>query len=206
VSDHYFARVPQVPSRPQQVRFRVDGRDYCLTSDRGTFSPDRLDPGTGVLLRSVTEVRGDSLLDLGCGYGPLTCVLAQRAPAATVWAVDVNERALACTQANAAALGLAPRVRVASPEQVPVDVTFDEIWSNPPVRIGKPALHGLLQQWLPRLRPGGRAWLVVARNLGADSLARWLDDQGFACRRHASAAGYRVLEVGFDRLISPDVS
>jgi hypothetical protein len=74
------------------------------------------------------------------------------------------------------------------------------------VRIGKPALHALLEQWLPRLRPGGRAWLVVARNLGADSLARWLAEQGWGCRRHASVQGYRVLEVGFDRLISPDVS
>jgi 16S rRNA G1207 methylase RsmC len=206
VSNHYFTRAPQVPSRPQQVRFRIDGRDYALTSDRGTFSPDRLDPGTGVLLRSVADVTGDVVLDLGCGYGPLTCVLAQRAPAATVWAVDVNERALALTQANAAALGLGARVRVAAPEQVPADVTFDEIWSNPPVRIGKPALHALLEQWLPRLRPGGRAWLVVARNLGADSLARWLAEQGWGCRRHASVQGYRVLEVGFDRLISPDVS
>jgi 16S rRNA G1207 methylase RsmC len=206
VSDHYFARSPQARSRPQQVRFRIDGRDYELTSDRGTFSPDRLDAGTGVLLRSVAQPSGTSLLDLGCGYGPLTCVLAERAPAATVWAVDVNERALGLTQANAAALGLQARVRVAAPEQVPADVTFDEIWSNPPVRIGKPALHALLQQWLPRLRPGGRAWLVVARNLGADSLAQWLTDQGWACRRQASAQGYRVLEVSFDRLISPDVS
>jgi 16S rRNA G1207 methylase RsmC len=206
VTDHYFARTPQVPSRPQQVRFRIDGRDYALTSDRGTFSPDRLDPGTGVLLRSVPTPSGTSLLDLGCGYGPLTCVLAHRAPTATVWAVDVNERALALTQANTTGLGLQARVRVAAPDQVPGDVTFDEIWSNPPVRVGKPALHALLQQWLPRLRPGGRAWLVVARNLGADSLARWLADQGWPCARYASAQGYRVLEVGFDRLISPDVS
>ena len=77
----------------------------------------------------------------------------------------------------------------------PANDGYDEIWSNPPIRIGKAALHDLLRSWLPRLRPGGAARLVVARNLGADSLQRWLIDQGYACERAASAKGFRVLVV-----------
>ena len=135
------------------------------------------------------------MLDLGCGYGVIACVQAQRQPGAEVWAVDVNERARALTATNAAALGVSSRVRVAAPEDVPVDVQVDEIWSNPPIRIGKPALHALLLRWLPRLRPGGTAWLVVAKNLGSDSLQRWLAEQGWDAVRYASVRGYRVLRV-----------
>jgi 16S rRNA G1207 methylase RsmC len=192
---HYFSESPDVPSRPRQVRVRLDGLDYTLTTDRGVFSPDRLDAGTGVLLRAVPAVTGSTLLDLGCGYGPVACVLARRAPQATVWAVDVNERARSLTAANAEACGVADQVRVSAPESVPGDLQLDEIWSNPPVRIGKPALHDLLLTWLPRLRPEGQAWLVMARNLGSDSLARWLPAQGWACTRVASTQGYRVLRV-----------
>jgi 16S rRNA G1207 methylase RsmC len=77
---------------------------------------------------------------------------------------------------------------------VPAEVRFDEIWSNPPIRIGKEPLHALLLTWLPRLAPGGRAVLVVGKNLGADSLQRWLGEQGYPTTRLASAKGFRVLE------------
>jgi 16S rRNA (guanine1207-N2)-methyltransferase len=134
------------------------------------------------------------LLDLGCGYGPIALALAARAPKARVWAIDVNERALALCQANAAAAGL-DNVRVVHPEAVPDDVSLAGIWSNPPVRIGKPALHALLDEWLGRLTPDGRAWLVVHKHLGSDSLHRWLADQGFTVVRRASHQGYRLLDV-----------
>lgn len=194
MTQHYFSDEPSGRSAPREVRCRVDGRSFALSSDRGVFSADRLDPGTAVLLREVRAVGGDTVLDLGCGYGPIACVLALRRPSATVWAVDVNPRARELTVANAAALGVGEQVHVASPQDVPSELTFDEIWSNPPIRIGKDALHQMLRHWLARLRPGGRAWLVVAKNLGSDSLQRWLVDQGFDTRRRASVRGYRVLE------------
>lgn len=197
MAEHYFSDDPAGPRRPRTVRFCLDGHDYALASDAGVFSADRLDPGTGVLLRAVPDSTGSTLLDLGCGYGPITCVLARRNPAATIWAVDVNARARDLTRANADALGVGDRVHVRAPGDVPAEVVFDEIWSNPPVRIGKQALHALLATWLGRLRPDGVAWLVVARNLGSDSLARWLGEQGHACTRHTSVRGYRVLQVRF---------
>ncbi|MDG4804674.1 methyltransferase [Micromonospora sp. WMMD980] len=196
--DHYFTAEPSTPARPREVEFSVAGRDYTLSSAGGVFSADRLDPGTAVLLRKAdlpdADVAGP-LLDLGCGFGPITCVLATVAPAATVWAVDVNERARALTTGNAARIGAADRVRAVAPDDLPADVTFAQIWSNPPIHIGKAELHDLLRRWLPRLTPNGVAWLVVARHLGGDSLHRWLVEQGWQVERHASQKGYRVLRV-----------
>ncbi|GLY23330.1 methyltransferase [Micromonospora sp. NBRC 101691] len=196
--DHYFSSRPASLPQPRQVEFSVAGRDYTLDSAGGVFSADRLDPGTAVLLRKAElpapETTG-ALLDLGCGFGPITCVLATHAPATTVWAVDVNERARELTAGNAARVGAAGRVRVAAPDDVPDDVTFSQLWSNPPIRVGKEELHTLLRRWLPRLAPDGVAWLVVARHLGGDSLHGWLTDQGWQVVRHASQKGYRVLRV-----------
>jgi 16S rRNA G1207 methylase RsmC len=81
------------------------------------------------------------------------------------------------------------------PDDVPDDVQFDGIWSNPPIRVGKHALHDLLQRWLPRLAPNAAATLVVHKHLGADSLAQWLQDEGWAAERQSSRAGYRLLRV-----------
>ena|SRR5690606_31628759 len=195
---HYFSTQPEATRRRRTVEFQVHGRSYALATAGGVFSADRLDPGTAVLLRKAPppppQTTGD-LLDLGCGYGPIACVLATLAPRARVWAVDVNPRARELTAGNAEALGLADRVQVAAPEQVPAGVEFAQIWSNPPVRVGKADLHALLSRWLPRLAPGGVAWLVIARHLGGDSLHQWLLDQGWQAARHASQKGYRVLRV-----------
>jgi 16S rRNA (guanine1207-N2)-methyltransferase len=158
------------------------------------FARDAVDPGTKLLLLDGPPPPGDGdLLDLGCGYGPIAVTLARRAAGARVWAVDVNRRALALCAANAAAAGVV--VRAVPPEEVPADVRFAGIWSNPPVRIGKVELHELLRTWLDRLAPEGRAALVVHRHLGADSLTRWLEAEGWPTTRTGSRMGYRLLEV-----------
>jgi 16S rRNA (guanine1207-N2)-methyltransferase len=191
----YFDPRPAAASRPGRVTLGLPDLTVELDTDRGVFSAGRVDPGTRLLLREAPgpPATGD-LVDLGCGYGAVAVTLALRAPAATVWAVDVNERALDLARRNAAALGAA-NVRVARPDEVPADLRVAGLWSNPPVRVGKAALHDLLGGWLTRLVPGGRAWLVVQRHLGSDSLARWLADAGFPTRRLRSRQGYRLLEV-----------
>jgi 16S rRNA (guanine1207-N2)-methyltransferase len=193
--DHYFSAAPAAPDERRALRVHLRGQDVEVQTAPGVFSAGRLDPGTAVLLEEVPDPpeQGD-LLDLGCGWGPVALALAGLAPRATVWAVDVNARAVDLTAANARALHRTG-VRAVAPDEVPDAVRFAAIWSNPPIRVGKAALHELLLRWLPRLDAGGTAHLVVQRNLGADSLHRWLQEQGWDVQRAASARGYRVLAV-----------
>lgn len=192
---HYF-ETPTGPEERRTIRCRFWETDWRFETANGVFSADGLDLGTAVLLRTHTP-RPDAvrLLDLGCGFGPLAVGLAVASPRAQVDAVDVNPRALALTRDNARALGVGDRVQALTPEEADPEARYDEIWSNPPIRIGKPALHALLATWLPRLAEGGVARLVVGRNLGADSLQRWLIEEGWSCERTASAKGFRVFAV-----------
>src|SRR6266702_4910668 len=192
---HYFEARPAVPSRPRTLRLHLGDLDLKLQSDRGVFGSKGVDAGTLILLKEAPKPppAGD-LLDLGAGYGPIAIALARQAPQARVWAVDVNERALELTRANAGAAG-ATNVTASLPDEVPTGVRFAAIYSNPPVRVGKAPLHELLLRWLPRLDEGASAYLVVQRNLGSDSLASWLAAQGYDVRRLKSKKGYRILEV-----------
>ena len=196
--EHYFSATPGTEFKPRSLTVRLAGADRTVTTAGGVFSPERLDAGTQVLLETVPAPPPHGhLLDLGCGWGPVALSLALESPEATVWAVDVNERALELVRRNASGLGLT-NVNAGVPDGIPDGVRFSTIWSNPPIRVGKTELHALLLRWLPRLEPAASAWLVVQRNLGSDSLHRWLQEElpeGFTVERAASSKGYRVLEV-----------
>ena len=195
MSQQYFAEHPAAQHRPGSVHLVTPDLHLELETDSGMFSPSRLDPGTRLLLDTAPPppARGN-VLDLGTGYGPLALVLAARSPGAQVWAVDVNTRALELCTRNAERAGLA-NVHCVAPGDPALPAAFGLIWSNPPIRIGKAALHELLAGWLARLAPDGAAYLVVQRNLGSDSLQRWLEDSGWATERFAARSGYRVLRV-----------
>ena len=190
---HYFETPAAGARAPGRARLAVAGRVLELATDAGVFSRVRLDPGTSVLLEIMPPppAAGD-LLDAGCGYGPIALWMAVQSPDATVWAVDVNERARELCAANAAAAG-ATNVRVCAPDDVPGEVRFARVASNPPIRAGKEVLHELLRRWLGRLGPDGEAYLVVQKHLGSDSLQRWLTESGWPTERVASRHAFRVL-------------
>ena len=197
-SDHYFTAAPVSPENLRRIRVRLSGRDVELTTAGGVFSPGHLDAGTGVLLSNTpVPPPGGHFLDLGCGWGPIALSLAMDSPHATVWAIDVNERALDLVRRNAETLGLS-NINAVLPDDVPDDVVFRTIRSNPPIRVGKNELHALLERWIPRLDERSDGWFVVQRNLGSDSLQRWLAatfDKGYSVHRAATGRGFRVLRV-----------
>jgi 16S rRNA G1207 methylase RsmC len=186
VSEHYFTAQPASADQRRRIVVELAGREVQVQTASGVFSPEHVPP---------PPAQGD-LLDLGCGWAPIALELALRSPAARVWAVDVNSRALDLAARNSAAL-VDGRILARTPDEVPAELRFAAIWSNPPIRVGKPALHAMLAHWLPRLAPGGAAHLVVAKHLGADSLARWLElELELPVTRVAVAKGFRVLRVG----------
>lgn len=192
--EHYFTADPSVAFRREPFTCEVWGHRLDLVSGAGVYSRGHLDIGTAVLFRETAPPAAGEILDLGCGYGVIGLAIASTVTGTVVTGVDINERAVLLANENAAAVGLADRFTAGTPDGVADDAAYDEIWSNPPIRIGKAALHDLLLTWLPRLRPGGRAVMVVGKNLGADSLQRWLGEQGYPTTRLASAKGFRVLE------------
>lgn len=196
--EHYFSSASDSELKLRQISVQLAGREYTVTTANAVFSPEHIDTGTQVLLNNAPPPPSDGdFLDIGCGWGPISLHLALTSPDARIWAVDVNERALDLVRRNAAALGLT-NVTAVLPKEVPADLTFRTIWSNPPIRVGKNELHNLMTTWLPRLQPGSDAWLVVQKNLGSDSLHRWLDEElsdEYTVSRATTSKGFRVLRV-----------
>lgn len=198
--EHYFSASPDKPETLREITFQVAGQEFSVQAASGTFSASKLDPGTSILLSKFAEFPdAGNVLDLGCGWGPISLAIASISPETTVWALDVNERSLKLARDNASKLGLT-NINVVTEDQIAEDLKFDAIWSNPPIRIGKAALHELLKKWLPRLESGGRAMLVVQKQLGADSLLAWIQTEfpDLTSSRFSTDKGFRVLEVTRD--------
>ena len=200
MSEHYFTSSPTAAAQERPRSFLIRGREHAVTTAGAVFSANHLDRGTQVLLSHVPDPPASGVfLDLGCGWGPIALALADAAPEATVLAVDINERAVDLAARNAAAAGHA-NIHAAEATALAAELEgsgayVDLIWSNPPVRIGKEALHSLLLTWLALLSYNGEAWFVVQKNLGADSLAAWLNSQNWNVTRAASSKGFRILHV-----------
>jgi 16S rRNA G1207 methylase RsmC len=195
---HYFSETPEGPLVTREITVNLNGNKTQVLTAGGVFSPEHIDQGTQVLLGHLESANPTgNFLDIGCGWGPITLALALHSPKATIYAVDVNQRSLELTKMNVERLGIR-NVVVCTPEQVPADVLFDEIWSNPPIRVGKKVLHEILNLWLRRLAIGGTARLVVQKNLGSDSLHKWLIQEfspEFESTRIDSSKTFRVLKV-----------
>jgi len=192
---HYFNTEPEVASARRTIEVSLADGTFSIQTDTGVFSHGRVDAGTKVLLMEAPALPATgTFLDLGCGAGPMAMTMARRSPQSSVWAIDVNERARQLSRDNATSLALT-NVTVTSPDDVPQELLFDVIWSNPPIKAGKKELHDLLTRWLERLTTTGVAVLVVNKNLGSDSLAKWLGDLGWNVKRISSRQGYRVLLV-----------
>ena len=196
--NHYFASSPEGPLVPREITVTLNGNKYSVLTAGGVFSPEHIDQGTQVLLTHLEKANpSGNFLDIGCGWGPIALALALHSPKAKIYAIDVNERSLELTKLNVERLGLT-NIVVCKPEEVPSDIEFDEIWSNPPIRVGKVVLHEILTLWIKRLTAGGTARLVIQKNLGSDSLHKWLIQEfnpNFESTRIDTSKTFRVLKV-----------
>lgn len=194
---HYFSEQPQSDGKTHSVEFELEGTPFNLSAAAGTFSSTRLDAGTRILLNQSQYFPTEgTVLDIGCGWGPIAIAIASLRPSTEVLGLDVNARSLELARANAATLALTNFTAVRA-EDIPSELKLDGIWSNPPIRVGKIVLHGLMQTWLPRLKPGASAMLVVQKQLGAESFQKWLSEtfSDFTVTRHSIDKGYRVIRV-----------
>lgn len=198
---HYFSSDPTGDFKPKPVTVELAGKQVSVVTASGIFSPAGVDKGTRILLDEVPEPHGKNLLDIGTGWGPITLSLAMLSPESEVYGVEVNHRSAELTRMNAKKLGLT-NITVTAPEELDPEIRFDTIWSNPPIRVGKDVLHEILQTWLPRLADGGEAYLVVQKNLGSDSLQKWIEKDlessrpgEFSVSRYATSKGFRILLV-----------
>ncbi|MBM7051281.1 MULTISPECIES: class I SAM-dependent methyltransferase [unclassified Rothia (in: high G+C Gram-positive bacteria)] len=197
VNQHYFSSNPDTDFVPKHLKVRLAGAEHTVVTAPGIFSPGGIDKGTAVLLAEVPPATGKNLLDIGCGWGPIALTMALESTESQVYAVDVNTRSLQLTATNAERLG-ATNLHASAPEDVDATLEFDLIWSNPPIRVGKDVLHDIMRTWLPRLTVGGEAYLVVQKNLGADTLQKWLFNElgnQFIVERHTTSKGFRILRV-----------
>lgn len=202
--EQYFSAEPSSIDERRTLHVTLRDNDVTVQVSNGVFSTSRLDLGTSVLLKHAPKLPElGKFLDIGCGWGPISIALGLESPNAEIFAVDVNERALELTELNAKNVGLkhihTSLVDDALKENNTLEFNnFDIIWSNPPIRVGKEILHNILLTWIPRLKLGGAAYLVVQKNLGSDSLITWLAEnlgESYSVEKYASSKGYRVIEV-----------
>lgn len=195
--EHYFSADPSAPAKLTEVEIEVGGHVLKLSASSGTFSSERLDPGTRVLLGLWELFPTDGIvLDLGCGWGPIGLSIAKLQPATEVIGVDVNQRSVELANANAKRNGLA-NFSACLDKDLDANLEIDHIWSNPPIRIGKENLHDLLRNYLSRLKPTGDAYLVVQKQLGAESLQRWIAQQWpeREVTKVENSKGFRVIRI-----------
>lgn len=199
--EQYFSANPNSLDLRRTLHVDLRGHEVSVQVSNGVFSSSKLDLGTAVLLKHAPQPpENGRFFDIGCGWGAISLALGFESPNAQIYAVDVNERALDLTGINAKNAGLnnihTYLVEDALKEDELKDI--DLIWSNPPIRVGKDVLHNILLTWLPRLKVGGAAYLVVQKNLGSDSLIPWLSKnlgEDFSVEKYASSKGYRIIEV-----------
>lgn len=195
--EHYFSADPSAPAKLTEVEIEVGGQVLKLSASSGTFSSERLDPGTRVLLGLWELFPTDGIvLDLGCGWGPIGLSIAKLQPGTEVIGVDVNQRSVELANANAKRNGLA-NFSACLDKDLDANLEIDHIWSNPPIRIGKENLHDLLRNYMSRLKPTGDAYLVVQKQLGAESLQRWIAQQWpeREVTKVENSKGFRVIRI-----------
>lgn len=174
--DQYFSQSPDVDSNPQTWSYQLRGQTFAFTTDNGVFSKNEVDFGSRVLIETFRPPDLDGpILDLGCGYGPISISLAAAFPERTVIGVDVNKRALKLAEKNAKQNKIA-NVSFKESDILSnvTDRSFAAILTNPPIRAGKQVVHKMFEEAKKALLPNGELWVVIQKKQGAPSAKKKL--------------------------------
>lgn len=194
---HYFQDDPELAHDYRTYSFTLFGEEITLQSDAGVFSKDGLDDGSKLLLETIGKADlGGSILDLGCGIGPIGLSLAVLDPHRHVVLSDINPRALACCRANAERLGLEKRVDVVESDVYDAfhNQLFTAVVTNPPIRAGKAVTYAIYAGAVSHLHQGGSLILVIRKQQGADSCFRYLQTIFSEVEILASKKGYKIIK------------
>lgn len=173
MNDHYYSQTPTSESRPVTASFSYRGHELTLMTDAGVFSRGELDNGTRILLNALPEALHGRILDLGCGWGPVGICVGLENPDAQIVFSDINERALALTQKNAAQYHV-DGTFVQSDGFASIEGDFDCVITNPPIRTGKQAIYQMFSDACQRLTKQGELYIVIRKQQGAESAKKYL--------------------------------
>ena len=191
--EQYFTSEPTTASAPVSCGFAWRGHLLSFATDTGVFSKGELDTGTRLLLDALPELSG-SVLDAGCGWGPIGIAVAKHFPQTAVTMLDVNRRALALTERNAQTNGVAVRVVESDGLAAVQGERFDWVLTNPPIRAGKAVIYRMFADAAKLLNDGGSLILVIRKQQGAASCTDYLKTLFARVEVLDRSAGFRVLQ------------
>ena len=190
---HYFENDASVVDAPCVVHFELKNKEFSLQSNAGVFSKDKLDTGTRILLETILKYEKNpiSVLDLGCGIGPVGVVLS------TFWdtemtMIDVNERAVQLARCNMENIHKSATLLCQDGIQTG---EYECIVLNPPIRTGKEVIYRLFDECMNHLKKDGRFWIVMRKQHGASSAVKHFEERGYHVERMARDKGYWILKI-----------
>lgn len=193
MSDHYYARTPGVEHNRQLHETELRGYRFKFMTDAGVFSKTGVDYGSRVLIDALEIQDNASVLDVGCGYGPIGLTAARLAPNGYVTMIDINERAIELAKENAKLNGIHNITAIQSDVYESVQQNrYDVIVTNPPIRAGKAVVHRIFEEGYQLLKPGGSMWVVIQKKQGAPSAEAKLDELFGNVEEVTKDKGYRI--------------
>ena len=187
----YYAENPDAAHDIHELRVDLLGEKMTFLTDAGVFSKKMVDFGSQLLLKCLEVNQGETVLDVGCGYGPLGLSLA-KAYGVQATMVDINNRALDLARQNAERNKVAATI-FQSNIYKQVEGTFDHVISNPPIRAGKQVVHEIIENSKDFLETGGDLTIVIQKKQGAPSAKSKMEDVFGNCEIVKKDKGYYIL-------------